>query len=138
MKKVLLWEEILASLNVIGTRLQQLELTDEGRYLENRKRQFLVELFMLIQHIGKSTEKSSMKYEAWLNKGNNRKESSEKLGMTVDGLRATIWYFNSRLENIVGADTVTIIVNCKTQHELSEIENRLRSRFSSLNKGYFR
>lgn len=92
-------------------------------------------MFLLIQHIGKSTEKSSLKYEAWVSKGKNREETAEKLGMTTDGLRATIWYFNSRLENIVGEDTLTKIVNCESQQELGEIKKWLWSRVSSLNKG---
>ncbi|MEC1717224.1 hypothetical protein ABEV09_07235 [Schinkia azotoformans] len=138
MKKLLLWEKVQAAINEIEQRLRSQDVTDEARCLENKKQLFLAELFLLIQHIGKSTEKSSLKFEAWINRGKNREETAEKLGMTTDSLRATIWYFNNRLENIVGEDTVTKIVNCKSQQELGEIKKWFWTRVSSLSKGYFR
>jgi hypothetical protein len=138
MKKLLLWEKVQAGINEIEQRLQSQDVTDEARCLENKKKLFLAELFLLIQHIGKSTEKSSLKFEAWINRGKNREETAEKLGMTTDGLRANIWYFNSRLENIVGEDTVYRIVNCRSQRELGDIKNWFWYRVSSLHKGYFR
>lgn len=138
MKKMLLWEKIQAGINEIEQTLRSQDVTDVVIRLEFTKKLFLTELFLLIEHIGKSTEKSTLKYEAWITKGKNHKETAERLGMTTDGLRATISYFNSRLENIVGEDTVSRIVNCRSQQELSDIENGLCSRVSSLNKGYFR
>lgn len=135
---MLLWEKIQAGINEIEQRLQSRDLTDEVRCLENKKKLFLTEIFLLIEHIGKSTEKSSLKFEAWINRDKKRKESAEMLGMTTDGLRATISYFNSRLENIVGEDTVTRIVNCRSQQELGDINNWFWYRVSSLHKGYFR
>jgi hypothetical protein len=138
MKKLLLWEKIQTGINEIEQRLRSQDVTDEVIRLENKKRLFLTELFLLIEHIGKSTEKSTLKFEAWINRGKNRKETAERLGMTTDGLRATIWYFNSRIENIVGEDTVDRIVNCKSQQELGEIKKWFWTRVSSLNKGYFR
>lgn len=113
-------------------------LTDEVKYLENKKKLFLFEMFLAIQHIGNSSEKSSLKFETWVNRGRNQKETAERLGMTTDGLRATIWYFNSRIENIVGRETIDNIVKCKSEQELDEIKKWFWLRVGSLNKGYFR
>lgn len=138
MKKMLLWEKIYAGMNEIEQELLSQGLTDEARGLLNKKMVSLSDVFLFIQHIGQSTEKSTLKFEVWKNRGKNQMEAAEKLGMSIDGLRATIWYFNSRIENIVGEDTVGRIVNCKSEFELKEIESELKERVNSLIKGYFR
>lgn len=140
MKKMLLWEKIQSSLSVIEDRLHSQNLSDESKKLEYRKCLALAELLSVIDLIGNLTEKSKIKYELWLNrgyKGKKRKDTADDLGMTSDAIRASILYFENRLEFFVGEDIVEDIVGCKTNEELEKVVGQFRSRVGSI-KTYFR
>ncbi|MFG6497279.1 hypothetical protein P8610_18090 [Fictibacillus sp. UD] len=122
----------------VEQELQLLDKPNEVRSLQNEKKLFLLKIVLLIEYIGKSTEKSSLKYEAWINRGKNRRETAERLGITNDGLRAIILYFNTRMENFIGKDTVKRIVKCESQQELDELKEWFWTHISTLYKGYFR
>jgi hypothetical protein len=54
MKKLLYWEKIQAGLNEIEQGLHSQDLDCEVRILENKKKIFLVEIFLLIEHFGRN------------------------------------------------------------------------------------
>lgn len=125
-------------MNEIEQELISKDLDDEGHNLLKNKLLVLINLFLIIQHIGQSTPRAKLKYAAWINRGRNRVEMAELLETSIDGLRATIWYFNNRIENIIGKETVNNILRCKSMYKLKEIETELEKRINSVSKGYFR
>ncbi|WP_096202928.1 hypothetical protein [Bacillus sp. FJAT-45350] len=140
MKKMLLWEKIHSALSGIEDKLNSQNYSDESRELEVRKQFALAELFSVIDLIGNLTENSKVKYELWLNrgyKGKKRKEISDSLGMSTDAIRASVLYFDNRLEFFVGENIVGDIMSCNSNEELKKIVDQFRYRVGSI-KAYFR
>jgi hypothetical protein len=136
-KKLLLWEKLHTAVAEVEKRIYQ-NLTVEEKELEVQKMMVLAEILEIIDYFGNLGEKTKIKYESWFNRSTSRKIAAENLGISTDALRASILYFNSRLEFVVGKDMFIEIVNCKTIEELTRITEQFRSRVSSVKKGYFR
>jgi hypothetical protein len=137
LKKKLLWENLHFALAEVEKRISQ-NLTAKSKELEFQKMAAMAEIFKVIEYFGNRGEKTKIKYESWLNRSKSRKVAAESLGISTDALRASIWYFNSRLEFVVGKDIFDEIGNCKTNEELAEVIEQFQARVSSLKKGYFR
>jgi hypothetical protein len=137
MKKLLLWEKLHISLAEGEKRISQ-NLAAEAKELEFQKMAVMGEIFEVIEYFGNRGEKTKIKYESWFNRSTSRKVAAKNLGISTDALRASIWYFNSRLEFVVGKYIFDEIVNCKTNEELAEVIEQFRARVSSVKKGYFR
>ena len=135
---MVLWEEISEALSQIEIKLNAIDLSDDEKNLNTKKRDFLIEIYKTIEHIASSTDKSKLKFVAWVNKGKNQVEMSEKLGMTKDGLRATISYFNRRLTVFVGHNTIKLILECEILDELEAHREDFWKRVNSIKKDFFR
>lgn len=137
-KKPLLWEKIYRGIITASKNSKSERLSDAARQLEHQKVLFFNEVIMTIEVIGNSTEKSSVKYQVWINRGKGQKLQSEKLGISNEGLRTMIWYFNKRIESIVGKGLVEDVVNCKNPSDFQEIQDQFWSRVKTVKKDFFR
>lgn len=137
-KKPLLWEKIYRGIIIASRNSQSEKLSNSTRELEQQKVLFLSEVLMTIEVIGNLTEKSSVKYQAWVNRGKGHKERSERLGVSTDRLRSMIWYFNKRIESIVGENLVVNVVDCNTSSEFKEIQDQFWNRVKKVRKDFFR
>lgn len=137
-KKPLLWEEIYRGIITSSKNSKSEHLSDSQRQLEHQKVLFFNEILMTIEVIGNLSEKSSVKYQAWIYRGKGQKERSEKLGISMDGLRTMVWYFDKRIKSIVGKDLVEEVVNCKSSNDFMEIKAKYWNRVEKVKKDFFR
>ncbi|ERN51625.1 hypothetical protein [Alkalihalophilus marmarensis] len=136
MKKQLFWERIETGISELKLSLDN---DSNGEELIAAKVDLFEDILIIINNVGRSTEKSLHKYELWSNRYINKNEESQKSGVSVDSIRASILYFDSRIEYLIGGYLIIdMIVQCQTQSEIEKIRGELISRVASIRKGYFR
>lgn len=137
-KKPLVWEQVYRGIITASRNSKSAHLSDSARQLELQKVLFFKEILITIEVIGNLTEKSSVKYQAWINRGKGQKERSEKLGTSMDGLRTMVWYFNKRIESIVGKGIAEEVVNCNNPKDFKELQEQFWNRVKKVKKDFFR
>lgn len=123
---MLLWKEINAAVDTIRDKLNSSQLSNEDRQFECEKLNALLEIYNFLEIIKGLSEKSKEKFQFWVSEGKKRKEIADKMGMSVDAIRASTNRFDKRLRLIIGIETIKSIVDSSSAEAFEQTMGQFR------------
>lgn len=130
---MLLWKEIHAAVHTIRDKLNSTQLSNEDRQFERKKLHALLETYQFLCIIENFSEKSKDKFLIWGSEGKKRKEMADRLGMSVDAIRASNNRFDNKLRMIIGVDIIRSILNSSSEEVLEQTMEQFRHNTSPEN-----
>ncbi|SFM05079.1 hypothetical protein SAMN03159341_1153 [Paenibacillus sp. 1_12] len=120
-KRNMLWWQIKDALASIEENLKFTENDVDVRVLELQKLKTVETVIISLGHLSDTNEIAKLKYQLWLNKGINPRQTANSLGISVGALRAKILHFDYKLKKKVGGFTIESIVAATSTEELEQI-----------------
>ncbi|MED1746644.1 hypothetical protein [Brevibacillus borstelensis] len=130
---MLLWKEIHAAIHTIRDKLNSTQLSNVERQFEHKKLHALLETYQFLCIIENFSEKSKDKFLIWGSEGKKRKEIADRLGMSVDAIRASNNRFDNKLRMIIGVDIIRSILNSSSEEALEQTMEQFRHNTSPEN-----